>query len=57
MSIPAHNDTGYIVNFEYPENLHELHVDYPLVPEHLTVSPAVVAQDIIRSTEDSSNML
>ena len=26
------------VNLEYPDNLHELHNDYPLAPEKLAVS-------------------
>jgi len=46
MSIPAHSDTGYIVecNLEYPENLHDLHSDYPLAPEHLTVSSDMLSE-------------
>jgi len=39
MSIPTNSDTGYIIecNLKYPKNSHNLHSDYPLVPEHLTV--------------------
>jgi len=46
MSIPAHNDTGYTVqcDLKYPENLHELHSDYPLSPEHLTVSSDMLTE-------------
>jgi len=46
MSIPAHGDTGYIVecDLEYPENLHDLHSDYPLAPEHLTVSSDMLSE-------------
>jgi len=41
MNVPTHGDTGYIVecDLKYPEKLHELHSDYPMAPEHLTVSP------------------
>ena len=40
MSIPKNSDSGYIVecDLEYPESLHELHSDYPMAPEHLTIS-------------------
>ena len=34
------SDTGYLleVNLEYPDELHELHNNYPLAPEKLAVS-------------------
>ena len=37
---PFHGDTGYIVesDLKYPLELHDLHSDYPMAPEHLTVS-------------------
>ena len=40
MSISEKSDTGYFleVNLEYPDELHELHNDYPLAPEKLAVS-------------------
>ena len=40
MSVNENTTTGYIlkVDFEYPDKLHELHNDYPLAPEKLSVS-------------------
>ena len=40
MSINDKSPIGYIseVDLEYPEELHELHNDFPLSPEKLTVS-------------------
>ena len=40
MSVSEIGDTGYLleVNLEYPDELHELHNDYPLAPEKLAVS-------------------
>ena len=45
MKIPTHGDTGYIVecDLKYPAELHELHSDYPMAPEHLTVSPDILS--------------
>ena len=45
MKIPTHGDTGYIVecDLQYPSELHELHSDYPMAPEHLTVSPDMLS--------------
>ena len=39
-SVNKKSDTGYLleVNLEYPDELHELHNDYPLAPEKLAVS-------------------
>ena len=39
-SVNEKSDTGYIleVDLEYPNELHELHNDYPLAPEKLVVS-------------------
>ena len=39
MSSPAVAETGYILDCElaYPETLHQLHNDYPMAPENLTV--------------------
>jgi len=40
MTIPKDSDRGYIVecDLKYPESLHELHSDYPMASEHLTIS-------------------
>ena len=40
MSINEKSDAGYIleVDLKYPKELHELHNDYPLAPEKLTVT-------------------
>ena len=40
MSINEESEIGYFlkVNLEYPDELHELHNDYPLAPEKLVVS-------------------
>ena len=40
MSINEKSDVGYIleVDLKYPDKLHELHNDYPLAPEKLTVT-------------------
>ena len=39
MSVSEKSDTGYFleVNLEYPDELHELHNDYPLAPEKFAV--------------------
>ena len=40
MSINDKNPIGYFleVDLEYPEELHELHNDFPLAPEKIAVS-------------------
>ena len=40
MSVSEKSPIGYFleVDLEYPEDLHELHNDYPLVPENFAVS-------------------
>ena len=40
ISISEKSPIGYIleVNLEYPEELHELHNDYPLAAEKLTIT-------------------
>ena len=46
MSIDEKSDTGYFleVDLEYPDELHELHNDYPLAPEKLTVSSDILSK-------------
>ena len=45
MSIDKKNDVGYIleVDLKYPNELHELHNDYPLAPEELTVTNDILS--------------
>ena len=45
MSVNEKSDTGYIleVDLEYPDVLHELHNDYPLAPEKISVSNDVLS--------------
>ena len=45
MSINEKSDVGYIleVDHKYPNKLHELHNDYPLAPEKLTVTNDILS--------------
>jgi len=45
MDIPFNSDTGYIIECDltYPESLHHLYNDYPMAPDHLTVSPDMLS--------------
>ena len=45
MSIDKKSDAGYIleVDLKYPNELHELHNDYPLAPEKLTVTNEILS--------------
>lgn len=38
LNIADDSETGYIfeVDLEYPDNIHDLHSDFPFCPEHLT---------------------
>ena len=46
MSISDKSPIGYFleVDLEYPEELHELHNDFPLAPEKLTVSSDMLSK-------------
>ena len=46
MSINDKSPTGYFleVDLEYPDELQELHNDYPLAPEKLTVSGDILSK-------------
>ena len=45
MSINEKSDVGYIleIDLKYPNELHELHNDYPLAPEKLTVTNDILS--------------
>ena len=45
MSVDTKSDGGYIleVDLEYHKELHELHNDYPLAPEKLTVTNDILS--------------
>ena len=45
ISIKKKGDVGYIlgVDLKYPKELHELHNDYPLAPEKLTVTNDILS--------------
>ena len=44
-SIDADAEVGYIIecDLEYPSDLHEIHNDYPMAPEHLTVNDRMLS--------------
>ena len=46
MSINEKSDVGYIleVDLKYPDNIHELHSDYPLAPEKLAVTNDILSK-------------
>ena len=46
MSISEKNPIGYLLKVElkYPDELHELHNDYPLAPEKLAVSSDMLSK-------------
>ena len=39
MNIKSNGSTGYIleVDLEYPQELHDIHNDYPLAPEKINI--------------------
>ena len=44
MPVDGKSDTGYFFDLEYPDELHELHNDYPLAPEKLAVSSVMLSK-------------
>ena len=46
MSINEKSEIGYVleVDLEYPDQLHDLHNDYPLAPEKLAVSSDMLSK-------------
>ena len=46
MAVNEKNPIGYFieVDLEYPDELHELHIDYPLAPEKLVVSSDMLSK-------------
>jgi hypothetical protein len=44
-NVPDDSDKGYAVecDLKYPDELHESHYDYPLAPEHMTITEAMLS--------------
>jgi hypothetical protein len=44
-NVPDDSETGFVVecDLEYPSELHETHNDYPLAPEHVMVTEAMLS--------------
>ena len=55
LSIEEEGEVGYIleVDLDYPEKLHELHNDYPLAPEKLTVKQDMLSKTAIEILEET----
>ena len=53
MSINEKSPIGYLleVDLEYPDELHELHNDYPLAPEKLAVSSDMLSKYCKRTAD------
>ena len=54
-SIEVDAEVGYIVecDLEYPAHLHDLHNDYPMAPEHLTVTREMLSPYAVRLLDPS----
>jgi hypothetical protein len=44
-TVPDDAETGYVLecDLEYPSELHDLHNDYPLAPEHMTINESMLS--------------
>jgi hypothetical protein len=44
-NVPDDSETGFVVecDLEYPSELHETHNDYPLAPDHVMVTEAMLS--------------
>jgi hypothetical protein len=44
-TVPDDAETGYVLecDLEYPRGLHDLHNDYPLAPEHMTINESMLS--------------
>ena len=53
MDVPDDSPTGYIleVDLEYPKDLHNLHSDYPLAPENMTVTEDLLSPHTLKLKE------
>ena len=45
LNVPDEGPEGYIleVDLDYPQDLHQLHNEYPLAPEHVAITPAMLS--------------
>ena len=49
-NVPDDSETGYVLecDLEYPDNLHQLHNDFPLAPEHVTITEDIYLRSVSR---------
>jgi hypothetical protein len=52
--IPDDSEEGYVreVDLKYPEELHDLHNDYPLAPEKMKISPEMLSPHCKQLSDD-----
>jgi len=44
-TVDLDGEKGFLeVNLSYPPELHEAHSDWPLAPEHITVTPQILSE-------------